>query len=129
MRTGIKCGEGFGGRGHARQHHHVQRQGLRHHGGVEVGGHDQTAARSVHLFDLLHIQHRACADKALRKLLSQCGDALQRFGRVEWHLDDGKAAADQGLSDGRCFRRGEATQDGDQGQLGHGLRQGLSGGG
>ena len=99
----IECGKGFCGRGHTGQHHHVQRQGLRHHGGVEVGGYDQAAASGMHILDLLCVQHGACANEGLRKQFCQGSDAVQGLGRVERHFDDGKAAADQGLADGRCF--------------------------
>ena len=59
--------------------------------------------------------HRAGADQqAGAEVARQRGDAVERVGRVQRHLDDGDAGLFQRGGDGLDFMRLHAAQDGDQ---------------
>jgi hypothetical protein len=80
-----------------------------------VRHHDQRAARVAHALDEFGAQHGACADDhVVGQRAAQRGDAGERFGRIERHLDDPEAGFMQRepVIDG--FRGRDAAHDGDQ---------------
>jgi hypothetical protein len=122
--AGIEHAERFGGRGEAGQREQSQRLGFDDHRRIGVWHDDQAAARLRNLLDVMRIDDRAGADQGT--LAERCGqqlDALQRFGRVERHLDDGEAGIDQRVADLHALERMHPAQDRDQRACGEGIVQ------